>query len=659
MSLVKLPYELVSFFVIPHLDLADVWALSLTCKQLQFLVHEQNISKQILESKAPDTLEARTARVSGEYATELRRLVKRREATSSANPYLALILAVADSWLYVNGSLCHIRDRELRILDLHKSPSNEIVVDIRRMLDRALPESRKSTKYKFQPLYYSHGLLSCLYTHAMPIQTSWLVVFNPGEHRIVTTHRLDSAFKIFVRNDENFLCYGAYAPFGGEGVRRWMAGGYNLVSGKWLNHTLDFPLSIGSDIGSTISFEIFDGFFYCVSSQTSLEAEEKDWMSYYTCFRFPLTSEGFRKVDHAPRRQLWRRSHFEGPLDDRWSFLHLVKDETTGQLRIIEARKEWLGRNSSARRTYYTTEVVFGRPNSQGCSLVGSSSLGSGGRASSCKTNEPDFTTPPSRDPRFVHPGDDGATSLMFTLSKTPIRCYHTNCQTFLDLVDDPPSSEPSMRRVRLRAGTRRHWMACEVDKRKAQTPEGSQPTNTFDQQLVDLYKHEDVVFWPPEQDSLAPDAALAALSRVLSPPGHHGNICGTWDERTVIYAVEGSSGMKALVLLSFDPSIRLEGVQPFPRHPLSSSSATPHMDMPTSSDGPPRTAATHEGKGKGKGKERDNVDCHLASAPNSAASTGGSTAYPGRVGSGSQEPWRKYERAMYRDIAVGYHFAL
>lgn len=48
MSLVKLPYELVSF-IIEYLDLLDVGNLSLTCKRMQYLTLEYCIAKRILE----------------------------------------------------------------------------------------------------------------------------------------------------------------------------------------------------------------------------------------------------------------------------------------------------------------------------------------------------------------------------------------------------------------------------------------------------------------------------------------------------------------------------------------------------------------------------------------------------------------------------------
>jgi hypothetical protein len=48
MSLVQLPYELVSY-VVQHLGLGDICSLSYSCKRFMFLVHEANITKKILE----------------------------------------------------------------------------------------------------------------------------------------------------------------------------------------------------------------------------------------------------------------------------------------------------------------------------------------------------------------------------------------------------------------------------------------------------------------------------------------------------------------------------------------------------------------------------------------------------------------------------------
>ncbi|KAK1836315.1 hypothetical protein QBC39DRAFT_367681 [Podospora conica] len=644
--LVYFPYELLAL-VVGHLDLPDIRSFSRTCRYLQYLFYEDKIARVILENEAPDSLEARTARITKRYARELRRLVKRREAITSVSPYLVAVVAVTDSWMYENGVLCHILDRQMRILDLHNSQSTEIVVDIRGLLDVAVHESRPCRNYKFQPLHVAHGLVSCLYSHANPDTARWLVVFNAREGRVVTTKRLRSSFKIFVRNNSKFLCYGAYSEGGRDGSRLWIVRGYDLTKNTWLSGKLDLPEPMGSDVGSTVCFEVIDGFLYSVSNQTSLEDEEGDWMSFYTCFRFPLTQQGLGPVQHAPREQLWRRCHFEGPIDDRWSFLRIFKDEQTSQITVVESRKEWLSKSSSARRTYYTTKIVF--PAMEHSREGPSKEPLSERHAESSKMAEVDFTTAPDRDPHSVHPGDDGSKSIMHTLTKSPVRIYDSATQTFLDLVDDSTSFDPDSLCLRIRGGTRRRWTAAEFEERNRLPPETRHVSHdTFDQQIEDLYKQEDVIYWPPKESPAEPDAALLALHGVLNPYGHSGQVRGVWDDRSMAYSIDGTGKTKALVFLSFDPAISLEGVKAYPGNPACSSSAA----SPCNGTVPEAVRSIGEEKGKGTSS---------ASGPNGTKD--GNPAFltsESSVPVGDEGPcqWRKLQRAMYRDISVGFHFA-
>jgi len=603
----------------------------------------------VAQNEAPDSLEARTARVTKRYDRELRRLVKRREAITSVSPYLVAVVAVADSWLYENGILCHIQDRRMRILDLHNSQSTELVIDIRGLLDEAVHESRPCRNYKFQPLYAAHGLVSCLYSHANPDTARWLVVFNAREGRVITTKYLPSSFKIFVRNNDKFLCYGTYSAGGHDGSRLWIIRAYDLTTNEWLSGKLDLPEPMGSDMSSTVCFEVIDGFLYGVSSQTSLEDEEGDWMSFYTCFRIPLTHQGLCVVQHAPWGQLWRRCHFEGPIDDRWSFLRLFKDEQTSQITVVESRKEWLSKSSSARRTYYTTKVVFpeiGEHDRDGASSAPLSRATH--QTESSKPTEMDLTTAPSRDPHSVHPGDDGSKSIMHTLSKSPVRVYDSATQTFLDLVDDSASFGPDSLCLRIRGGSRRLWTAAESEERNRLPPEKRHVSHdTFDQEIEHLYKQEDVIYWPPKETAADPNAALPALRGVLNPPGHSGQVCGVWDDRSMVYSIGDARKTKAIVFLSFDPAIHLKGVKPYPGNPTRSFSA-----------GPPRNGMVPEGA-QSTGKGRGLVS---ASRPNGTEDVNPGWATlsepSGPVDGEGPCQWRKSEPAMYRDISVGFHFA-
>ncbi|KAK0614234.1 hypothetical protein B0T14DRAFT_570190 [Immersiella caudata] len=659
--LVKVPYEIL-WLIVQYLDLEDTHALSLSCKSLQFLFHEPNIAKTILESKAPNTLEARQARTSRRYATELRRITKRREAISSVSPYLVALVAHAESWIYENGVLCHIKDRQLRILDLHNSQCTEIKIDIRRLLDQAIEESHGFTKYKFQPLYYSHGVVSCLYTHRKTAQASWLVVFDVLKGRILTTRSLNSTLKIFVRNTEKFLCYGVFVPTSRDGYRRWNLGGYDIANDKWLEQKMELPEFIGSDIGSTIAFEIFDGSLYGVSNQTSLEAEEEYWLSYYTCFRISLAQDGFGAIEHASRRHMWRRWHFEGPIDDRWTFLRIFRDEASSKLRVVESRKEWLARSSSAMRTYYTTDIVFDDGGATRMPSANDEFLDYILLATRTKTSQPDLMRAPPRNPHMVHPGDDGSELLMFTLMKSPVRCYHPSCQTFVDLVDDPPASDSGARRIRIRGGARRRWTPGEREERSrsgaAETEESHNTLikmsgfhNTLDE-ITNIYKSEDVLLWPPEQSPSETNPTLEALHEVMNPTGCFGSIRGVWDERSMVYSIEETGGLHALVFVSFDPSIYLKGVKQYHDSPKVGEASGGIR-------GSPFLGASLPCGGKGKSKDRASGNWRPTPEPDTACSMDGSTASPEPASSTGSTPWQKVIPAMYQRMPSGFQFAL
>lgn len=59
-------------------------------------------------------------------------------------------------------------NRQLRILDLHRPARTEIVVNVWRLLDEAIFESREIVEYEFRLLYCSQDIISCLYTYEMP-----------------------------------------------------------------------------------------------------------------------------------------------------------------------------------------------------------------------------------------------------------------------------------------------------------------------------------------------------------------------------------------------------------------------------------------------------------------------------------------------------------
>ncbi|AEO55892.1 hypothetical protein MYCTH_2089701 [Thermothelomyces thermophilus ATCC 42464] len=646
MSLMQLPYELVAL-VIRGLDLDDIRNLSCTCKGFRFLIQESEMAKRLLETRAPHSAEARDARASKKYASGLRRLLKRREALASVSPYLVAVVGFAQEWIYENGVLCYCRGRELRLLDLHRSADAEIVVDLRTLVRRALPDASAPHKHELKLLYYSHGIVSCLYSlirGGRAGRRDFLIAFDASEGQVITAVELQSTSKLFVRNNDLFLYYGTTTGPDQDGDEYWAIRGFDITASAWIAGQLNVPEAIGTDIGSTVCFEIIDGYFYGLSNLRSLAVEEVDWVSYYSCFRFPLKVDGFASLhalDRAP--ELWRRDHTEGPLDDRWTFLRLLKDEGTGRLMIIESRKEWLEGSITPRRTYYTSLIGF------------DVMAGPIPDTHAAKRRHGGGPRRWPRDPHLVHPGDDNS-AFNITLARCPLRSYYPACQTFIDLVDDSSSSDPREQKVRIRGGTRRPWTPGELTQSgRQETAERGEGLEALLRQIDRIYRSDTGLFWPPDQeeDPSVEDPALADLYAVLNPPGYVGNLHGSWDERSTVYATGGggSGGLSALVFVSWDPAIYLAGVPAFPgnlaiRRPGSWAPSCATKESPPA-----------KYKSVGTARRHSTLLPDATSRP--TASPCSATPLRDGISGGTQVSWRRIQPAMYREISRGYHFAL
>jgi hypothetical protein len=545
--------------------------------------------------------------------------------------------------LYTNGVLCHVRDRQLRILDLDHSPDTEIVVDLCKLLRNAIPEFQRNLERKFQLLYQANGIVSCLYTQAGPSLARWLVVFQPSEGRVITARRINSDYNMFVRNNAEFVYYGVQSEVGNDGFRRWVLRGFNIANGQWLPNNLDLPDTVGSEIDETICFEIIDGYFCALSNETWFENDRIDYTSYYDFFRFPLDRPSRKFMERPTRRNLFRRQHSEGAIDDRWTFMKIFSDELTSELKIVESRKEWLSSNSSvATRTYYTKTLHITEFGERARDLHGSDVGEDDGQyveddplAQSLGTSpEGGKGKAPKRDPSDVHVGDDATNTLMVTRSKCSVLSYHPSSQAFLDLLDDPPEYNPSEQRIRIRVGTRLPRAGSELKRHSLSIGMGASG-----------HDQGGVISWPPEARS----QALDSLRHVMNPPGYVGNVHSTWDQRSLVYATGGraSGGLTALVLVSFDPGIQLKGARSF----FDGNSTLPHeKDLATISRG-----------------TRESLD--LDQAKYSERAGNGSSAASGGSGSTSQRcsqpavgvqptSWASTQPAQHLAIGLGYHFA-
>ncbi|KAI0134413.1 hypothetical protein BJ170DRAFT_679303 [Xylariales sp. AK1849] len=561
----RLPYEIISY-IIQDLKLEEIYDLASCSRHFQFLIREESLCRLLLATKASYSLEAEEALQDGHHASGLRRLIKRRRAIIQASPYVAGIVGLADSYMFCCGKLCYIIEdrpnlkRWLRILDVQKATNEEIVVDIPALVAHAVPGSETCRKYTFKILHHAAGITSCLYSFARPRTQNWLIIFDALKHLLLGNIQLESANRIFVRNNQDHLFFGTHSEFGADGFRKWVLRHFDLQERQLSREKMHLSNVVGYEIGCTVCFEVIDNYFFGCSNQTAFEIEEIDWTSYYYCFQFSVNEFDPEKTRIMRKRDSWRRQHAEGPIDDRWGFLNLERDESTGSIKIIECRKEWLTGRSGNRRTYYTTPVVFhnedGSEANEDDGASDNDPLPDDPMTSLLQSsNRPNYMVAPLRSPLQCHPGDDG--SAMYGRNKTYLCSYYPSCDTFLDLVDHPAPSDPSTPRLRIRTGARVFDGLSETDLSQSTTHEGGMDTESGSE----VSQHNVMSYWPPET-GLADPTTLNSINRVLNLPGHIGHVTAAGDGRSIIYATGETAGsLKALVFLSFDPSVRLAGM--------------------------------------------------------------------------------------------------
>jgi hypothetical protein len=532
------------------------------------------------------------------------------------DPFTVATVGVCDAYLYCKGVLCYTLDDKVRVLDLHNSREQEIVFSIPELLNQALSNVGDSMSGNFRILYYSDAIISCVYKCSSSVQTAWLISFSLKKRSrpVLLVRELDSTEKLFVRHNDEYLYYGTHSDIDADGHKKWMIYGYKFSKRKWFDEKIYLSEMAGSDVGSTICFEFYQDYFYALSNQTSFEVEEIDWTSFYHCIRFPLDSPCKALMEKTQDRDMWRRQHQEGPIDERWMSLQLVVDESSGELKIVESRKEWYLGSSRSQRNYYTSDIIFpaledsdddheldsagddcmefdsdnlaqvltrsrndcGAPST---SAASSSHAAANDRAHGLfensgvsnsqllrlikKNNNPHYLEAPPRLPQQTHPGDDGSAQRTFTLAKTRIRTYHPGCSTFLDLVDDPvPTDYYGTQRLRLRGGSRRLGPLLK-DENDLLRP----PSNDLKTAIKELYVVKDVEYWPRTQssdneESLGNKLDNDQIYKLLNPPTHLGCVEGTADDRSLVYVTGAKDKPRALIFVGFDAATRLKGLR-------------------------------------------------------------------------------------------------
>jgi len=163
-------------------------------------------------------------------------------------------------------------------------------------------------------------------------------------------NRLPSTKKLFVLQNSLYLYFGTHSVRGASGHHEWVIDACNL---KTREDIFGVPIRLrdfaGSDFGTTCNFTLHGDHFYALTNQTHCESPETDWTSHYHYIRFPLGE----KFPDTSIHTIWRRQHCEGPIHDAWTNLGFDVDEQTGELLIVEYRKERLGGGTICTRTSY------------------------------------------------------------------------------------------------------------------------------------------------------------------------------------------------------------------------------------------------------------------------------------------------------------------
>lgn len=503
----------------------------------------------------------------------------RRHAFSKVQPFSARIVGQGSSFLYRQGVLCVQTGSTVHVTDL-RSTRPTFQVDLVHLF--------KSTNicddgYSFEMMYYNDNILSVLAQRGSKYATPGLIFCVRTASDLQDTERVlghvvleDGWSKLFVRHTARSLVYGTHTGTGGDGHRKWEIKGRSLLAGEAEDQEPADKIILegfhGNDIGSTVAFEIHDGFFYAVSNQGTYEVEEVDWTSFYHCVRFPLDNPVAEAVQQDTR--VYRRQHAEGAIHDSWTDLTLQHNEKTNDIFIVESRREWVGATSKQARTFYTSRISFSAPASTDYPWDLHSSRNDIAPPLPLPENDilttvlrsshnANFMPTPrqyswTRHPEFLSTMLMKRNSQSFILARTKFRAYNLSCSTFVDFVEDerccPDRPATSLPCLRLRIGSRRvapsdfilsSYECGNATVKNDFTPDGPHCERV---RFADKtqYRYAPIRMWPPPPTTCP---CAARQHRILNPvfrptsgmsSGQKG-ITAICDERSVVYMIKPS----------------------------------------------------------------------------------------------------------------------
>jgi len=501
------------------------------------------------------------------YPEAVNRLHLRRRGFAAAAPRSVRVIGRASDFVYRQGVLCSINGSELSVITV-SGPTN-----FAHTLDLAgfLPPNSPADQSTFVLLNYSEGVIVVRFFPQADSVSSQLVAIDVKSRAVKGTVLLhQQCDELFVRHTANFLYYGTHTGRGDHNHHEWVIQGVSLDP----THCFEVRPCVqlrnfaGSDIGSTVAFEIHDGYFYALSNQTSFDTEEVDWTSFYHCIRFPLHNPITSAIEG--RRDIFRRQHEEGPLNDRWTDLGFQVDERTNKLLIVEARREWQAGSSAHVRRFYARKIQFREDGEEPTPRQLHPTDPMGPLAGD--SNNPHYAPSEPRNPKHVHLeyGFENDSAPSFILSRTKFRCYNWSCSAFLDVVEDPAccGGKYGQMCLRLRIGARigSPRIPCDpLPEVNRSGPSRNRIPLLPPKDSVQPFRYEPIRMWPPPPTS---SQAAAGVHVLLNPkpktatspyPVQMTTLCAA-DERSIVIMrkpvrpknKDDESG--EIILVNFDP---------------------------------------------------------------------------------------------------------
>ena len=377
--------------------------------------------------------------------------------------------------------------------------------------------------------------------------------------------------RLFVRNDASYLYYGSLCSRRYTEQSRWFIQCADLRTGEFLTQKpIELENFPGDEVDETVCFGIFQGYLYAVSTQVDLQ-DETDFTSFYAwiCLSPDKNMKAEDRHLRLPAR-IWRRQHREGPINDTWADLSLRTDEGTGELMILECRREWQGGGSENCRTYYMQKLPS--PDQIFKEDHDNSTTQSDRSGKSVEPSKATCERPRKRLRRTYHseyePGTEASQKQDYILAKTKYRTYNLSAATFVDLVNDPdPNSSELVSRDRLRLRTVSRKRKCPIDEEGEEGEQGLLFRHEFKEADTRPVEHSEERFASQGIHLWPPDNAPHELTDLLCPPKTR-KVHAIADERSLVYTANTDGlrdGEEAIILINFDPRIIFPGAMHLP----------------------------------------------------------------------------------------------